>query len=328
MHCSCASIRGNRSFDCCSTVEMVASTQFHTRKYLQSTIFFFPIYIWIMSVDSTTFFAVYSIAKTSPTTFGGLAIQLKYSTIDSGDFFGIFIRRCRARGSSMTSVQLVSRRHASSFAKRSPPGTTKGASKIVAQLVDLGTCTVEAHLMNHGTPSLAYVVREKAKLNIDVSRLAAFGLRPGPWLQKLKENAEGSDQLVIDGVTHSRTTLRESLVAETPGDSIAYLTDFILDEPAFAHLSKTLQGCGTVICEAQYRNADRDLALRNFHMTTGPVAELARQSAINRLVLFHLSDRYTSTEWKRCLPKRVQYFQTHPFRKRGASHRVPNLLLR
>lgn len=189
----------------------------------------------------------------------------------------------------------------------------EGASKIVAQLVDLGTCTVEAHLMNHGTPSLAYVVREKAKLNIDVSRLAAFGLRPGPWLQKLKENAEGSDQLVIDGVTHSRTTLRESLVAETPGDSIAYLTDFILDEPAFAHLSKTLQGCGTVICEAQYRNADRDLALRNFHMTTGPVAELARQSAINRLVLFHLSDRYTSTEWNEMLAEARAIFPNTSF---------------
>jgi ribonuclease Z len=92
-------------------------------------------------------------------------------------------------------------------------------------------------------------------------------------------------------------TLRESMVTETPGDSIAYLTDFILDEEAIARLSSILHKCGTVVCEAQYRNSDRALALRYFHMTTGPVAELAKLSGINRLVLFHLSDRYTSREW-------------------------------
>jgi ribonuclease Z len=189
----------------------------------------------------------------------------------------------------------------------------EGTSKRDTQLVDLGTCTVEAHVMNHGTPSLAYVVREKARSNVDISRLAALNLRPGPWLKQLKDNADRSDRLVIDGVPHSMETLRESLVTETPGDSIAYLTDFILDEAAVAHLSKTLQRCGTVICEAQYRNADRELAWRNFHMTTGSVAELARQSAINRLVLFHLSDRYTSTEWNAMLAEARSIFPNTSF---------------
>lgn len=180
-------------------------------------------------------------------------------------------------------------------------------------LVDLETCTIEAHVMNHGTPSLAYVVREKAKSNVDTSRLAALGLRPGPWLKQLKNNADTSNTLVIDGVAHSMATLRESLVTETPGDSIAYLTDFILDEEAVARLSKILYKCGTVVCEAQYRNSDRALALRNFHMTTGPVAELAKQSGINRLVLFHLSDRYTSKEWIEMLAESRAIFPNTDF---------------
>jgi ribonuclease Z len=180
-------------------------------------------------------------------------------------------------------------------------------------LVDLETCTIEAHVMDHGTPSLAYVVREKTKSNVDASRLAALSLRPGPWLKQLKNSADTSDTLVIDGTAHSMATLRDSLVTETPGDSIAYLTDFILDADAVARLSRILQNCGTVVCEAQYRNADRALALRNFHMTTGLVAELANQSRINRLVLFHLSDRYTPKEWVEMLAEARAVFPNTSF---------------
>ncbi len=116
-------------------------------------------------------------------------------------------------------------------------------------------------------------------------------------------------------------TLRESLVTETPGDSIAYLTDFILDEEAVARLSNILHKCGTVVCEAQYRNSDRALALRNFHMTTGPVAELAKLSGINRLVLFHLSDRYTSGEWIEMLEESRAIFANTDF-PRSVAHRI------
>jgi ribonuclease Z len=189
----------------------------------------------------------------------------------------------------------------------------EGTCALDSHLVDLGTCTVEAHVMNHGTPSLAYVVREKSKSNVDTSRLAALGLRPGAWLKQLKDPADKSEQIVIDGVPHSTATLREQLVSETPGDSIAYLTDFLLDAPAIEHLTRVLQGCGTVICEAQYRNADHELALRNFHMTTGPVAELARKSNIHRLVLFHLSDRYTSKEWSEMLAEARAIFPNTSF---------------
>jgi ribonuclease Z len=47
-------------------------------------------------------------------------------------------------------------------------------------LLDLGSATVEALQMNHGTPTLAWIVREKTKTNIDITRLASLGLRPGP----------------------------------------------------------------------------------------------------------------------------------------------------
>lgn len=189
----------------------------------------------------------------------------------------------------------------------------EGTCGFFTQLVDLATCTVEAHVMNHGTPSLAYVVREKTRSNVDTKRLAAMGLRPGSWLKQLKDHAESSDLIVIDGISHSVSDLRAALVAETPGESIAYLTDFILDGPAIAHLCVALQKCDTVICEAQYKNADYELANRHFHMTTGSVANLAALSHINQLVLFHLSDRYTEQEWQEMLVEARTVFPNTSF---------------
>ncbi len=168
-------------------------------------------------------------------------------------------------------------------------------------LVDQGQCTIAAHVMNHGTPSLAYVVREHARTNIDTSRLAELGLQPGPWMKQLKDTAAGTSSVMINGVSHSIATLRDSLVSETPGDSLAYLTDFLLDEAATTYLADVLQGCGTMVCEAQYRNSDRELSLKNFHMTTGTVGELARQADVGRLLLLHLSQRYSPHEWREML---------------------------
>src|SRR5262245_17345183 len=102
---------------------------------------------------------------------------------------------------------------------------------------------VEAVTMEHRIPTLAYIVREKARRNIDTARMASLGLRPGPWLKQLKESASSSGSVVIGGVTHSLDELRNALVVETSGESIAYLTDFLLDEPAMERLSDRLHGC-------------------------------------------------------------------------------------
>ncbi len=169
-------------------------------------------------------------------------------------------------------------------------------------------CVVEAVSLEHRTPTLAYIVREKPRRNIDTSRLAALGLRPGPWVKGFKESSSGSDVITIDGVTHSVDELRQALIVETPGESIAYLTDFLLDASAMERLSLALHGCNTVVCEGQYRHSDLDLAKKNFHMTTVQAATLAQRAAVRRLVLFHLSDRYEREDWVRMLGEARRIF--------------------
>ena len=138
--------------------------------------------------------------------------------------------------------------------------------------------------------------------------MASLGLRPGPWLKQLNESASSPASLVIGGVTHSLDELRRALVIETPGESIAYLTDFLLDEPAMERLSDSLRGCRTIICEAQYRHADVELARKNFHMTTVLSATLAQRAQVGELVIFHLSDRYKRVDWVEMLREARQVF--------------------
>jgi ribonuclease Z len=167
---------------------------------------------------------------------------------------------------------------------------------------------VEAVTMDHRTPTLAYIVPENARRNIDTARMTAMGLQPGPWVKQVKDPSGGNADVVIGGVTHSLEALRRDLLVETPGDSIAYLTDFLLDEAAMDRLVPYLQGCRTVVCEGQYRHTDLELAQRNYHMTTVLAATLAKRAAVGELVLFHLSDRYTPEVWLEMLQEARQVF--------------------
>ncbi len=169
--------------------------------------------------------------------------------------------------------------------------------------------TITALAMDHLTPSLAYILRERPRLNVATEKLAALGVRPGPWLRALKEQTPDETPTVkVDGSGYDLAALRAELLVETPGDSLAYLTDFRLDEIAMARLVPALAACQTVICESQYRQADLDLAKRNHHMTATQAAELAKRAQVGQLILFHLSDRYHDDHWQGTLAEAQAIF--------------------
>jgi ribonuclease Z len=192
--------------------------------------------------------------------------------------------------------------------------TETGQDKRSDTMVSGPGFTVDALLMNHGTPSIAYVVRETPRLNIDTAKLAQLELRPGPWLQQVRgPRADQSQTVEVSGATRRVKELQDLLLTETAGESIAYLTDFLLDEAAMNRLAQVLQGVGTVVCECQYRESDRELAQRNYHMTTTLVATLAKRAGIGRLVLFHLSERYRPEEWREMLGEVQAIFRAAAF---------------
>ena len=52
-----------------------------------------------------------------------------------------------------------------------------------------------------------------------------------------------------------------------------------------------------IVCENNFRDAEREAAERTFHTVSADVARLAARVRPERLVLSHLSDRYTQAQW-------------------------------
>jgi ribonuclease Z len=178
------------------------------------------------------------------------------------------------------------------------PDGTRDRTAVMLETQDFTVQTIE---MDHLTPSLAYVVREPLRTNLDPTKLSALGLKPGAWVKDLKNPLPGRTTVEIDGQERDLESSRNELLVTVPGDSIAYLTDFLLDEAALEKLEGPLSGCRTIVCESQYRHADLELARKNHHMTAILAATLAERAQATELILFHISDRYTPDEWRELL---------------------------
>lgn len=163
-------------------------------------------------------------------------------------------------------------------------------------LLETDYLSLEAMALDHRTPSLAYLLREKPRRHVNAQKLQALGLPSGAWIKQLKEPSPGRHSLEVEGRSYDLETLRAELLTDAPGGSVAYLTDFLLDEAAMRQLVPWLEGVQTLVCESQYRHADLELARKNYHLTSVQAAQLAKEAGVGELVLFHLSDRYASRE--------------------------------
>jgi ribonuclease Z len=157
---------------------------------------------------------------------------------------------------------------------------------------------VEAMILDHGTPSIGYVVREKPRVNVDLTALNTLGFAPGPWLKLVKDPSIPDDRQVdIRGSKLPLGQIRRQVLIESPGASIAYLTDFSLDAAMEQKLVEWIAGCQTLVCENNFRNCDRELAAASRHLVAEDVARVAARANVGGLVVLHISDRYTESEW-------------------------------
>lgn len=156
---------------------------------------------------------------------------------------------------------------------------------------------LEAMILDHGTPSIAYQIHELPHRHINVPRMQQLECSEGPWLRQLKDPSADPDQAIdLPGRRWTVGQLQRELLVETPGDRIAYLTDFCVDEVSEQQLIDWLDGCRTVVCENNFRNADRDLAQRSRHMVSADVGRIASRAHVADLIVIHVSDRYLPHE--------------------------------
>ncbi|MCL4109817.1 UNVERIFIED_CONTAM: hypothetical protein GTU68_059564 [Idotea baltica] len=175
--------------------------------------------------------------------------------------------------------------------------------------------SVEARILNHGTtPSIGYKIKECDRSNVDMTKLTAHGLRPGPWLKPVTSaSTADSETIDLDGNPHVVGDLRKEFLIRSPGESLAYLTDFCLTDADRPEIIDWIRGTDTLVCEAQYRHSDLDLALKNHHSTTQLVGEIARDAEVGELVLQHISRRYSASEWLEMLTEAQAVFSNTRF---------------
>jgi ribonuclease Z len=177
---------------------------------------------------------------------------------------------------------------------REPLGTPRPHTGPV--LVD-PVFTVHAAPLDHKIVSMAWAITERMHLNVRTDALAASGLRPGPWLNRLKDGIrtgapDDTPIPVAPGDRRPLGALRETFVTVTPGQKVAYVVDALFSPANVAAVVRLAAGADVFFCEAPFLEEDIEQAARRHHLTARQAGALARAAGVKRLHVFHFSPRY------------------------------------
>ena len=138
--------------------------------------------------------------------------------------------------------------------------------------------------LEHSTLCLGYRFEEGGRPGrFDPDRATALGVPPGPLRGLLQA---GETVVAADG-----REVRSSDVLGRPrrGRIVAYATD---TRPC-AGLSRLCAGADLAFVEGMFVEAHRDAAVEKRHMTAAEAGRAARDAGAERIVLVHVSPRYT-----------------------------------
>jgi ribonuclease Z len=142
---------------------------------------------------------------------------------------------------------------------------------------------IEAFRTFHSVPGLGYALREDARLGrFDKPKALALGVPEGPLFGRLHR---GEDVTVNGKIIKSSEVVGES----RPGRLIVYTGD---TTPSHTFLS-VLEGADLWISEATFADEAADKAAETLHSSAGDVARLAAMAGVQKLILTHISSRYS-----------------------------------
>lgn len=142
--------------------------------------------------------------------------------------------------------------------------------------------TVDAQMLDHRVDSFGYRVEETVLAKIDMEKVAAYGLREGALIGKLKR--EGRLQLA-DGRT---VELADVVATPRSARSFVYCGDT-------QYCSRTVQlarNASVLLHEATFDASLGNKAGHWGHSTAADAARAAREADVHTLYLTHISGRY------------------------------------
>lgn len=148
-------------------------------------------------------------------------------------------------------------------------------------IIDEKDFYIEGKKMDHTTTCYAYSFIEKNKIKIDKEKMKKFGLKSCPQLKELKE---GKD-VIIDG----KKIKAKELTYIEKGKKITFILDTALNEKCY----EIAKNSDLLICESTYTQEEENLAKEYKHLTAQQAAKIAKKSHSKRLILTHISQRYS-----------------------------------
>jgi ribonuclease Z len=171
-------------------------------------------------------------------------------------------------------------------------------------LLHEGGFEVRYAVLDHGIPTLAFALQERARINVWRNKLEAGGLKVGPWLSVFKAailrgdpddtpiEVAWADSSNDESRTMPLGALKEGISRVTSGRKIAYVVDAPFTPANNAKIVALAKDADILFIEAAFRHADAALALDRGHLTAHQAGTLARLAGAKRLVTLHYSPRY------------------------------------
>jgi ribonuclease BN (tRNA processing enzyme) len=169
-------------------------------------------------------------------------------------------------------------------------------------LLKTPTFSIQAIMLDHGTPVLAYSFERMPQLNIQRKRLLETGMSPGPWIGELKRVIAAGNRdariLLPDNSMASAGGLADDLLLVSPAYKLVYATD-LADTPSNRNrLIRFARNAHTLFCEAAFTQDHKRKAASSGHLTARACGEIARAANVNQVIPFHFSKRYESRPWQ------------------------------
>ncbi|RZA09733.1 MAG: ribonuclease Z [Proteobacteria bacterium] len=169
-------------------------------------------------------------------------------------------------------------------------------------LADAGAFRVNATLIDHLTPCLAYAVEQRPSVQLDRVATEELCLPIGPWIGELKRLyyvGKLSESIRVPGQAGEATLfsareLAARIFTSRSRQKIAYVTDGAPHASNEARILKLIKGADLLFHESCFAEAHRHLAEATCHFTARFVGSLAKKAFVKELVPFHFSKRYIS----------------------------------
>src|SRR5262249_54553261 len=130
---------------------------------------------------------------------------------------------------------------------------------------------VEAAHADHSVPCLAFALVEKSGYHPDPAKLAAGGLRTGPWVTQalalLRAGAPAGTPLEVHGGRFTLGALAEDYFSVSGGARVTYITDTAWSEASRPGLLKLASRAKRLYCDSYYAQAQAKQAATHRHMT-------------------------------------------------------------